>query len=233
MVIPRNFSLVINNFMDQVLPAFIRDSKTSMSIPLKFLFGEKAGIFLSFKERAFQMSDREFAHVYEEISDCLLQGETDLNKKCVDKIIASIAGSTVLEAGCGRGFLANKLSSDYSVTACDIVIGKDLPKKFRKVEFVEANIQDLPFKTGEFDTVVCTHTLEHVRDIQKALQELRRVSGKRLIIVVPKQRPYRYTFNLHLHFFPYRWSLFAILGYRKNSRLEDLGDWFYYEDLNA
>jgi ubiquinone/menaquinone biosynthesis C-methylase UbiE len=219
--------------MDQVLPAVVRDSKTLMSVPLKILFGEKAEIFLNFKDRAFQMSDKEFAQVYEDISDCLLQGETDLNSECIDKIITSISGSTVLEAGCGRGFLADKLSQKYSVTACDIVIEDGLSRKYQKVKFVEANIEDLPFKTGEFDTVVCTHTLEHVRNIQKALQELRRVAKKRLIIVVPKQRPYRYTFNLHLHFFPYRWSLFAILGHRSNSRLEDLGDWFYYENLNA
>jgi len=216
--------------MDQALPAVVRDSRTLMSIPLRLLFKEKSEIFLNFKDRAFQMSDKDFADVYKEVSDRLLQGETDLNSSCTAKILTSIVGETVLEAGCGRGFLAGKLSQSYKVTACDIVIEKDLAKKYPKVKFIEASIENLPFKTGEFDTVVCTHTLEHVRNIQSSLSELRRVVKKRLIIVVPKQRPYQYGFNLHLHFFPYRWSLLNILGYSKKTIVEDLGDWFYYED---
>ena len=162
-----------------------------------------------------------------------MHGETDLNGRCIEKILTSVVGSTVLEVGCGRGFLAGKLSKEYSVTACDIVVEKNLPEKYKKVKFIEANVQDLPFKKSEFDTVVCTHTLEHVQDVHQALEELRRVTKKRLILVVPNQRPYRYTFNLHLHFFPYKWSLLALLGARTDSVLEDLGDWFYYENKSS
>src|SRR3546814_1539315 len=32
---------------------------------------------------------------------------------------------------------------------------------------------------------------------------LRRVARRRVIIVVPQEREYRFTFNPHLHFFPY------------------------------
>jgi ubiquinone/menaquinone biosynthesis C-methylase UbiE len=64
----------------------------------------------------------------------------------------------------------------------------------------------LPFDDGEFDTVVCTHVLEHVLDFRAAIAELRRVCKRRLIIVVPAEREYKYTFNPHFNFFPYPYS---------------------------
>jgi hypothetical protein len=59
------------------------------------------------------------------------------------------------------------------------------------------------------------------------------VAGKRLIVVVPRQRPYRFTFDLHVHFFPYAWSLELVLatdGPPGRCRLIG-GDWFYVEDM--
>lgn len=60
---------------------------------------------------------------------------------------------------------------------------------------------ELPYGNRVFDTVVCAHTLEHMKDYKKALAELRRVCSRRLMMIVPKQREYQYTFDLHLHFF--------------------------------
>jgi ubiquinone/menaquinone biosynthesis C-methylase UbiE len=97
------------------------------------------------------------------------------------------------------------------------------------LRFVEGNVEQLPFGDSEFDTVICTHTLEHVQRIDQALAGLRRVARQRVIVVVPRERPYRYSFNLHLHFFPYPWSWQAITGNLRNALLEDLGDWFYVE----
>jgi hypothetical protein len=101
-------------------------------------------------------------------------------------------------------------------------------------ECVEAILQSL---TGDTALEVgsgrgyLANTLEHVRDIVRSLEELRRVARKRLIIVVPKQRPYLYTFNLHIHFFPYDFSLLAILRPKSNYQLKNLGgDWFYIEN---
>jgi ubiquinone/menaquinone biosynthesis C-methylase UbiE len=47
------------------------------------------------------------------------------------------------------------------------------------------------------------HTLEQVKNIDQALREIRRVCKKRQMIVVPCEKKYRCTFDLHIHFFPY------------------------------
>jgi SAM-dependent methyltransferase len=40
---------------------------------------------------------------------------------------------------------------------------------------VRADLQNLPFESGAFDVVVCSHVLEHVPDDGKAMREIRRV----------------------------------------------------------
>jgi ubiquinone/menaquinone biosynthesis C-methylase UbiE len=64
-----------------------------------------------------------------------------------------------------------------------------------------ANLEHLPFANSSFDNVVCVHTLEHVRDLAASIAELKRVVGKRLVIVIPRERYFRYTANYHLQFF--------------------------------
>ena len=154
-----------------------------------------------------------------------------MNQACTDAILELVKNKRVLEVGCGRGYLANKLSKHNKVTACDIVISQDLKKRYKKVKFVEANIESLPFKVGEFDVVVTTHTLEHVKNLDVAVAEIKRVASKQVIIVVPRQRPYKYTFSLHTQFFPYKWSLENAFGYDpKTTTIKKLGDWLYVEN---
>jgi ubiquinone/menaquinone biosynthesis C-methylase UbiE len=184
---------------------------------------------MDFKPGAHAMSDKEFGDVYAQIDDLNIQGETDLNEACTHRILESLVGKSVLEVGCGRGYLAAKLADLKLTTACDIYIPSDLARRYPDVRFEEANIEKLPYKDNEFDTVVTTHTLEHVKYLPAAITELRRVAKKRLIIVVPRQRPYTYNFSLHLNFFSHRWSFPALLGYRPH-HLEYLGDWLYIED---
>ncbi len=203
-----------------------------MTIPFKLLFGDKAWIFYKFKNDSLEMSEKEFVKRYKEIEKISIKRETDLNKACVVKVEKNVIGKSVLEVGCGKGFLANRLSKHYPVTAVDIIIDQRITKKYPEISFIEANIEKLPFGNKSYDTVVCTHTLEHVQNLFLAISELRRVTKKRLIIVVPKQRPYRFTFDPHLHFFPYVHSLLVIMGsHRNNSCIEVDGDLFYTEDM--
>jgi len=54
--------------------------------------------------------------------------------------------------------------------------------------FAAANAEMLPFKSNSFDFVLCTEVLEHVPDWKKALQELMRVSKKRVLVTVPLEK---------------------------------------------
>ncbi|MFM7077612.1 MAG: class I SAM-dependent methyltransferase, partial [Planctomycetaceae bacterium] len=230
MAISRNTALLVHFLLDECLPPIVRDSRWFMGLPFRLLFGRQASTFMAFKDRAHLLDDDEFRRVYEETASVHLERPTDLNAACTAEILRSARGS-VLEVGCGRGHLAGLLVAGHPVTACDMVIRPDLRDRFPAVEFREENLGGLSFPDRSFDTVVCTHTLEHVLDLGAAIRELRRVARRRLLIVVPRQRPYRHTFDLHLHFFPLRCSLLAWLRPSPRTGTRDLrvlgGDWYY------
>lgn len=233
MAVSRKRALVIRNILDNWTPPVVRDSKLVMYPLLRLAFGRRFGVFADFKSRGFAMSAEEFAQVYTTTADLhSLQGCTDLNDESVEAILKGVVGDSVLDAGCGRGYLAERLTgAAATVVGCDIVLSDELPEG-SVVSYHQGSVEDLPFEDGQFDTVVSTHTLEHVQRIDLALAELRRVARRRVIVVVPRERPYRYSFNLHLHFFPYPWNWQAVAGTPPRSTLEDVGgDWFYVEDV--
>ena len=103
------------------------------------------------------------------------------------------------------------------------------------IEFVSGWVESLPFPDKSFDTVICTHVIEHILDYRNAIAELRRIARKQLIIVVPRERESIYTFNPHFNFFPYSHSfLRAMIPVPATHVCEDVGrDIYYREDLTA
>ncbi len=229
----RDLTRWVHFIFDQCLPPLLRDSKWFMWLPFKLLFKDKAEIFFSFKERAPHLSAEEFREIYARAAPVFIQRDTDLNQDSVEAIMQQAVGKTVLDIACGRGYLCRRLAGrGHEVTGADIVIDPALVQAHPEIRFQQANLEALPFPDAAFDTVICAHTLEHVQNPQQAINELRRVCAGRLIIVVPRQRPYRFTFDLHLHFFPYAVNLLSLLGDKgKHWRCRELGgDWFYLED---
>jgi len=102
-------------------------------------------------------------------------------------------GETVLEAGCGGGWVARKLAkSGANVTGCDktvemladaIKVEKELQQS---IQFVQADITELPFDESSFDKVVNIATLFHLdpEECKKFFIEARRVlkSGGELFL---------------------------------------------------
>jgi ubiquinone/menaquinone biosynthesis C-methylase UbiE len=106
---------------------------------------------------------------------------------------------------------------------------------WRGIETHRERIDRLPFPDASFDTVICTHVLEHILDLRGMVSELRRVCRRRLIIVVPREREYRYTFNPHFHFFPYNESfLRAMIPLPPRHECVGIGrDIFYTEERDG
>jgi len=228
----RNVTVIINRLMDQWMPPVLRDSSLLMRLAMRWFAGDKAHWYLDMKDRAFFMDEETFRRAYTETRN-VVERTTDLNEECVRKILSSVIGETILEAECGGGYLSEKLAGHGAVTACDVVIDEALRARNPQIRFEETRIEALPYADASFDTVVCTHTLEHVINLAAAISELRRVTKQRLIIVVPRERPYRYTFSLHVHFFPYHYSpLYAFGPGRGKMSCENAGgDWLYIEDM--
>lgn len=233
MKLSREFAICIHFLLDECLPPWLRDRKWFMWLPFRLLFRDQADLFFHFKERAPFLSPDQFREIYARAAPAFIQRETDLTASSVAAIERHVVGSTVLDIACGRGFLAKRLADKYRVTAADIVLDPALAAANPNIAFRKANLENLPFRDAEFDTVVCAHTLEHVQNLERTIKELRRVTAKRLLVVLPRQRPFRYTFDLHLHFFPYAHDVWCLMGKQPGQQsCEQVGgDWFYREDI--
>lgn len=88
-----------------------------------------------------------------------------------------------LDAGCGIGNnLSTLLRFFDNIIACDISQEalNYAKKRFKnsKINFIRADIKNLPFKENFFDIVICTEVLEHIDNLHQAKNELFRVLKK-------------------------------------------------------
>jgi ubiquinone/menaquinone biosynthesis C-methylase UbiE len=108
--------------------------------------------------------------------------------------IGELAPESILDAGCGEGFVAEILLRQMpglSLTGFDfnpesVALARQMNAN---AAFVEASIFDIPFEPNSFDVVGCFEVLEHQTDPAAALKELARVSRKHVIMSVPHE-PY-------------------------------------------
>lgn len=212
MKVSRDITRVINFILDELCPPILHDSWTLMSLIYRVGIGkETTKLLRNFKEKVLYMTEEEYAECYA-ISSQAPQRPTDLDQAGVKFILSNVPReSTVLDVGCGRGFLAKKLAeAGCSVTGLDV----ERPKSYSPedgFQFVAGSVEHMPFPDGSFNTVVCAHVLEHILNLESAISEILRVADQRVILVLPKQREYRYTPDLHLHFFPYLYNVQRIL----------------------
>lgn len=229
----RETTNAIRTVLEEVLPPFVRDSAA-----MRWLFRRHWGRLVDdledFRARIPFVTPEEYRDVYARLPR--VQSETDNSRACIDLIAGDMLGATALDVGCGTGYLLHVLAGrrpEMKLTGVDFIIDSETRKRAHGISFHEANIERLPFPDKSFDTVICTHVLEHILDFRGALAELRRVAAKRLIIVVPQEREYRFTFNPHLHFFPYPHSFLRYATpVPARHVIKSVGrDIYYHEDM--
>ncbi len=217
--------------IEELLPPILRDSWLFTALA-RLVWGKHIDKLADFRMRAPFLTPQEYESLYKEHPR--VHNETDNSQACIDAIATDLVGDSVCDVGCGTGYLLRVLAKRRAeikrrYVGVDFVI----PEHFSSegLEFVRAPIENLPFADEEFDTVICTHVIEHILDYRAALAELRRITRKRLIIVVPREREAIHSFNPHFNFFPYKHSfLRAIQPLDREFRCIDIGRDIYFTE---
>jgi SAM-dependent methyltransferase len=143
-------------------------------------------------------------------------GQGHMGKKTKGKSIGfeiikiNAQGGCALDLGCREGHQSRRLERlGYYVVSVDII------KRYKNAILVDAN-KGLPFKNETFDLVWCSEVIEHLTDVHRTINELKRVlkTGGHAVITTPNS--YFWLMNLltlfkltpaklqrkdHLHFF--------------------------------
>ncbi len=96
----------------------------------------------------------------------------------------------ILDIGCGTGAIITDIASltDGRITGIDIDKRKleqarKAASHISRITFVEADAMNLPFKDETFDLVVSSVVLMYIKDKQKAVTEMVRVTQKNGIVL--------------------------------------------------
>ncbi len=170
---------------------------------------------INWKEEALSADERTWIDTYD--TAWSQEPLPDLSTEDLKRISALIDDhSSILDAGCGDGYLLEFLCQKSNCRT-----GLDLSRTALKlahkrlsssIPLIQGFIEALPFADDSFDVVICTHTLEHIKNLAESISELKRITNKQLIILVPSQEYLPYTMDYHLHFFPQEKDLLGCLN---------------------
>jgi SAM-dependent methyltransferase len=91
------------------------------------------------------------------------------SKKYIDNLISKNVNWKILDIGCG--YTAHESATDL----CDV---QDLSHVYKEKNFTKLTSNILPFEDKQFDFVIASHVIEHVKDVEFFIKELQRVSSK-------------------------------------------------------
>lgn len=223
----RSLTNPIRWVLDELIPPVIRDSRIFM-FPF-FCLAYRTWSprkYMDFKSNVSRMDDAEYARFYNELNSVSRNRATDNNRKCIEAILAECAAARdVLDVGCGHGHVLHELRQQLPAARLAGVDLVEAPLHAAEFEYRRGQARQLPFADGEFGVVLCTHVLEHVKDPAAVVRELLRVARDKLIVVLPKQRPYYFTLDEHINFFFYQAQVSDLVPGREARVCALDGDW--------
>jgi SAM-dependent methyltransferase len=114
--------------------------------------------------------------------------------RAIAERVAALEPTTLLDAGCGEGFVAEVLLARMPalrLTGFDLSSGAARLAAARNpnAAFAAASIFALPFRDASFDVVGCFEVLEHQADPkpEAAVRELARVARRAVVLSVPHE----------------------------------------------
>lgn len=225
----RKLTNTIRFVMDELIPPFIRDSKIFM-YPFFYLAyrGRNIKEMMEFKTNVYTYTPEQYAHLYNNLNSISRNRKTDLNQASIDFILKELENEKgkIIDIGCGSGYLLNLIGEKFphiQRTGFDIKSASGN----ESFDFVEGNLEQLPFEDNSFDVVICCHTIEHLLKLDLCIKELQRITKKKLIVVTPCQRYFYYTLDEHVNFFPLKEQLTNLFSLPINKCQSLQGDWGY------
>ena len=91
------------------------------------------------------------------------------SKTFIDSLLKKNTNWKILDIGCGY------TAHESATVVCDV---QDLSSFYYNRNFIKLESEILPFKDNEFDFVISSHVIEHVKDVTIFIKELERVSSK-------------------------------------------------------
>jgi len=108
-------------------------------------------------------------------------------REIVFDAVAAVAPRSMLEVGCGEGELAERILRELDADLVAIDQSERMVEltRARGVDARVADVRELPFEDEAFDVAVAAWVLFHVRELDRAVDELARVlrPGGRLVAV--------------------------------------------------
>jgi ubiquinone/menaquinone biosynthesis C-methylase UbiE len=115
----------------------------------------------------------------------------------VEGAVASVRPTSILDVGCGEGIVTERLAARTGARTLGVDRGDErlarewAARSSQLVSFRPASAYDLPFADRSFDCVCALEVLEHLERPNDALAELARVSGRALVLSVPREPLWR------------------------------------------
>lgn len=125
--------------------------------------------------------------------------DNPVQRKLIDRFHTKITGiitglqpSTLLDAGCGEGFVADILQTAIptaKITGFDVLDDSVTLAQMRNPRgtFAVGDIYAIDHADNSFEVVYCFEVLEHLHQPDKALAELARVASKYVVLSVPRE----------------------------------------------
>jgi len=114
------------------------------------------------------------------------------------------AGDTVLDVGCGTGYLSANLEDMYDVKPTGLDV-QDIRE--RSIDFNTFDGTSIPFPDRSFDHVLLSYALHHSQDPTALIQECRRVARNSIIVFedLPDHLFGRFMLYIHIWIFALRY----------------------------
>ncbi len=106
------------------------------------------------------------------------------------KTLSKIKFNSFADIGGAEGYKAALVKKLFNVDVISCDLSEEACKRANEIYGLKTkpiDIQNMDFDDEEFDVVLCSETLEHVTDLEKATNELLRIAKKAVVITVPNE----------------------------------------------